>query len=84
MSCGSRFPNAGGSTRRSGQHLQRAIVDLDRVLVIARHSRTALPQFVTTAQVMSEATVIFATDDPMLLALLSSSHALLVGYNEWL
>jgi len=54
--------------------LQRAIADLDRVLVIARHSKTALPQFVTTAQVMSEATVVFATDKTTLLALLSCSQ----------
>jgi hypothetical protein len=50
-----------------------AIARLDRVLVIARHSRTGLPQFVPTGQVMSDALVVFATDRPAALALLSSS-----------
>ena len=52
----------------------QAIANLKRVLVIARHSRTALPQFAPTGQVMSEATVIFATDEMTSLALLSSNH----------
>jgi hypothetical protein len=50
-----------------------AIAGLDRVLVIARHSRTGLPQFVRTGQVMSDALVVFATDRAAALALLSSS-----------
>jgi hypothetical protein len=51
----------------------RAISDLDRVLVIARVSKTGLPQFVATRQVMSEQVVVFATDNPASLCLLSSS-----------
>ena len=54
--------------------LRRAIAKLDRVLVIARHSRTGLPQFVTSHQVLSDATVTFATNEVALLALLSSSY----------
>ena len=54
--------------------LYRAIADLDRILVIARHSKTALPQFVATGQVMSEATVVFVTDNTAMLALLSSGQ----------
>jgi hypothetical protein len=50
-----------------------AIADLDRVLVIARHSKTGLPLFVNTGQVMSDATVIFSTDRAAMLSLLSSS-----------
>jgi hypothetical protein len=53
--------------------LRRAIAKLDRVLVIARHSKTGLPQFVTTGQVLSDATVTFATSQAARLALLSSS-----------
>lgn len=51
-----------------------AIAELDRVLAIARVSKTALPQFVATGQVMSEATVVFASDSTALLTLLSSSY----------
>ncbi|MFC6094991.1 type IIL restriction-modification enzyme MmeI, partial [Saccharothrix lopnurensis] len=42
------------------------------VLVVARVSKTALPVFVRTGQVVSEAAVVFATDDVADLALLSS------------
>jgi hypothetical protein len=50
-----------------------ATAGLGQVLVIARHSRTGLPQFVPTGQVMSDALAVFATDQPAALALLSSS-----------
>ncbi|WP_329384260.1 type IIL restriction-modification enzyme MmeI [Streptomyces sp. NBC_01716] len=53
--------------------LYQAIGELDRVLVVARVSKTGLPLFVPTGQVVSEQTVIFATDLPADLALLSSS-----------
>jgi hypothetical protein len=59
---------------RSRAEMWKTVATLDRVLVIARHSKTALPQFVKAAQVMSEATVIFATDRSASLALLSSSQ----------
>jgi hypothetical protein len=53
--------------------LRRAIADLDRVLVIARVSKTGLPQFVSTGQVMSEQVVVFAVDRDAYLTLLSSN-----------
>ncbi|MEU5524785.1 type IIL restriction-modification enzyme MmeI, partial [Streptomyces sp. NPDC047860] len=54
--------------------LYQAISDLERMLVIARVSKTALPVFVPSGQVISEATVIFATDRDPDLALLSSAQ----------
>jgi methylase of polypeptide subunit release factors len=49
-----------------------AIEELDRVLVVARVSKTCLPVFAPTGQVISEATVIFTSNSPSDLALLSS------------
>ncbi|MEV6603543.1 type IIL restriction-modification enzyme MmeI [Kutzneria sp. NPDC051319] len=49
-----------------------AISDLDRILAIARVSRTAMPVLVSARQVLSEMIVVFASEDPALLALLSS------------
>jgi hypothetical protein len=53
--------------------LVRATANLNRVIVITRHSKIGLPLMVSADQVMSEATVVFATDDLGLLSLLSSS-----------
>jgi len=53
--------------------LLKAISGLDRVLVIALVSRTALPMWVSTGQVFSHKLGVFATDRPASLALLSSS-----------
>ncbi|MEU1603107.1 Eco57I restriction-modification methylase domain-containing protein [Micromonospora matsumotoense] len=53
--------------------LQKAIEGLDRVLVIARVSKTGLPQLIVTGQVMSEQVVVFATDRFADLAALSSN-----------
>lgn len=53
--------------------LYEAITDLDRVLVIARVSKTGLPQFVSIGQVMSEQIVVFAVDRDAYLTLLSSN-----------
>ena len=53
--------------------MMRAISDLERVLVIARVSKTGLPVFVPTRQVASEQIVVFATDRSVFLALLSSA-----------
>ena len=53
--------------------LIRAITNLDRVLAITRVSKVVLPVFVPTGQVFSEATVIFASDNTAMLALLSSA-----------
>ncbi|MFE5600694.1 Eco57I restriction-modification methylase domain-containing protein [Streptomyces coelicoflavus] len=57
---------------RPAMDMQRAIRDLDRVLVVARVSKTGLPIFVPTGQVVSEQTVVFATDHSQMLALLNS------------
>lgn len=57
---------------RPRAELYRAIAGFDRVLVIARVSSTAMPAFVPTAQVLNEKVVVFITDRPHALALLSS------------
>lgn len=53
--------------------MRKAIADLDEVLVIARVSKTVMPVRVSTGNVMSEATVVFATDSHAQQAVLSSS-----------
>ncbi|WP_030171217.1 Eco57I restriction-modification methylase domain-containing protein [Spirillospora albida] len=53
--------------------LREALRTLDRVLAIARVSRTGMPAFTTPDQIMSEALVVIATDKYGDLALLSSS-----------
>jgi hypothetical protein len=53
--------------------LRRAIAALQEVLVIARVSKTVMPMRVPTGQIMSEACVVFATDDYGVQAVLSSS-----------
>lgn len=53
--------------------LYNSIAELDRVLVIARLSKTGFPQFVPTGQVFSDQVVVFPTDQTSDLALLSSS-----------
>ena len=50
-----------------------AIAGLERVIAIARVSKTAMPVMVPTGQVISEMVVVFATDDTAMLALLSSA-----------
>jgi hypothetical protein len=50
-----------------------AIAGLNRVLVIARVSKTGLPVWSPTGQVLSEATVVFAVDRDAYLTLLSSN-----------
>jgi hypothetical protein len=57
--------------RRPG--LYAAIAALDRSIVITRHTKTVMPLMVPIRQVMSDATVVFASDDAALLALLSSA-----------
>jgi hypothetical protein len=47
---------------RSRPDLYSKIRNLDRVLVVARVSKTGLPVFVPTGQVTSEQTVVFASD----------------------
>jgi hypothetical protein len=53
--------------------LYRAILDMDYCLVMAAHSKTALPVRVPARQVMSHGLVVFATEDFGSLALLSSA-----------
>ncbi|ERH17850.1 hypothetical protein HMPREF1549_02308 [Actinomyces johnsonii F0510] len=53
--------------------MRKAIADLNEVLVIARVSKTVMPVRVSTGSVMSEATVVFATDSHAQQAVLSSS-----------
>jgi hypothetical protein len=53
--------------------LIEAIAGLDHVLVMARISKTVMPVMLQAGQIMNEKTVIFATDDTGLLALLSSA-----------
>ena len=53
--------------------LYAAVSGLERVLVLARHSKTVMPVLVPTGQVYSEANVVFATQDPAMLAVLSSA-----------
>jgi hypothetical protein len=59
--------------KRPAPALQEAITDLDRTLVITRHSKAVMPLRVPTGQIFSDALVVFATDDPAMLALLSSA-----------
>lgn len=51
----------------------RACLGLNRVIAIARVSKTVLPAIVPTGQVFSEQVVVFATDDTAMLAMLSSA-----------
>ncbi|MET8307294.1 type IIL restriction-modification enzyme MmeI [Micromonospora sp. NPDC005173] len=53
--------------------LYRSISGLERVIVIAQTSRTVMPAMVPNGQVFSHALVVFATDEPAMLALLSSA-----------
>jgi Eco57I restriction-modification methylase/MmeI, target recognition domain len=53
--------------------LRKAIAEFDRVLVIARVSKTGLPVWVPTGQVISEAAVVFTVDRDAYLTLLSSN-----------
>jgi hypothetical protein len=53
--------------------LYEAIAEMRRVIVITRHAKTVMPVMVSTGQIMSDATVVFASDDLGMLALLSSA-----------
>jgi hypothetical protein len=53
--------------------LYKAIAGLKRVVVIAQTSKTAMPVVVPTGQVFSHKVVVFATDDPAMLATLSAA-----------
>ncbi|MBK6028347.1 type IIL restriction-modification enzyme MmeI [Streptomyces sp. MBT59] len=58
---------------RPAMDLYRAISNLDRVLVVARVSRTAMATIVPTGQVLNEKIVLFASDRVDVMALLNSS-----------
>ena len=51
----------------------KAIADLDRIIVVARVSKPVMPVIVRTGQVMSEQTVVFATEDAAVFATLSGA-----------
>ncbi|WP_327395294.1 Eco57I restriction-modification methylase domain-containing protein [Streptomyces phaeochromogenes] len=53
--------------------LRAATRGMDRVLAMARISKTVMPVIVSTGQVMNEKVVVFGSDDAALLALLSSA-----------
>ncbi|MFJ2233875.1 Eco57I restriction-modification methylase domain-containing protein [Streptomyces sp. NPDC087859] len=53
--------------------LHEAIQEMDRVLVLARISKTIIPLAVSTHQVLNEKIVAFASEDAAFLALLSSA-----------
>ncbi|MFF9754628.1 Eco57I restriction-modification methylase domain-containing protein [Streptomyces sp. NPDC014344] len=53
--------------------LNAAISELDRCIVVTRVSKVVMPVMVDTGQVFSEQLVVFASDDPALLALLASA-----------
>lgn len=53
--------------------MRKAIADLDEALLVARVSKTVMPMRVPTGPVMSDATVVFATDSYSEQAVLSSS-----------
>ncbi|MGW1541380.1 Eco57I restriction-modification methylase domain-containing protein [Streptomyces sp. NPDC002309] len=58
---------------RPAPEMRKSIGRLDRCMVITRHTHVVMPAMVTTAQVFSDATVVIASDDPALLAVLSSA-----------
>jgi hypothetical protein len=58
--------------RRAGG-LYSAITNLERVLAITLVSKVVVPVFVPTGQVFSHMLCVFASDDPAMLALLSSA-----------
>ncbi|MEU7691379.1 Eco57I restriction-modification methylase domain-containing protein [Microbispora hainanensis] len=53
--------------------LARASANLARVVVMTRVSKTVMPAFVSTKQVIADRFTVFATDDSAVLALLSAS-----------
>jgi hypothetical protein len=53
--------------------MRRAIADLDKVIVLARVSKTVMPIMVRSDQVLSDSLTVFATSDFSSLAVLSSS-----------
>jgi hypothetical protein len=58
---------------RARPALRKAIGGLEEMLVITRHIKTVMPVRVSTAQIPSDATVVFATDSTVDQCVLSSS-----------
>ncbi|WP_340556969.1 Eco57I restriction-modification methylase domain-containing protein [Streptomyces sp. GSL17-111] len=58
---------------RPAMDMRGAIARREQCIVITRVSKVVMPVMVPTGQVFSEATVVFASDDPALLAALSSA-----------
>ncbi|WP_328899481.1 hypothetical protein OHR86_05405 [Streptomyces sp. NBC_00441] len=58
---------------RPAVEMREAVSDLRRCIVVARISKAVSPVMVPTGPVFSEATIVFASDDPALLAVLNSS-----------
>lgn len=58
---------------RRGPERLSAMAGLHRVMVLAQVSRTAMPVFVAARQVFSHKTIVFATDNAAMLALMSSA-----------
>ncbi|MBL3664731.1 hypothetical protein JL475_01575 [Streptomyces sp. M2CJ-2] len=58
---------------RPAPEMRKAISSLRQCMVLARHTQVVMPALVNTGQVFSDATVVFASDDPALLAFLSSA-----------
>ncbi|MER7845132.1 DNA methyltransferase [Kitasatospora sp. NPDC096077] len=53
--------------------LTRSLMGLDRCIAMARVSKAVMPVMVTANQVFSDVTVVFSSDDPAMLGLLSSA-----------
>ncbi|MFJ2302180.1 Eco57I restriction-modification methylase domain-containing protein [Streptomyces sp. NPDC087787] len=58
---------------RPAPEMRKAIEPLGRCMVITRHTHVVMPAMVATGQVFSDATVVIASDDTALLAVLSSA-----------
>jgi hypothetical protein len=58
---------------RRRPELLRSLDGLKSTIVLTRHTSTVMPAIVSTRQVLSDATVVFASDDVSVLALLSSA-----------
>jgi hypothetical protein len=53
--------------------MERALIGLDRCIALTIHTHAVMPVIVPTGQIFSHALAVFASDDPALLALLSSA-----------
>jgi hypothetical protein len=58
---------------RPAPELYHAIEGMGRVIALTRHTKTVMPAMVPTRQVISDAVVVFASDDTATLSLLSSA-----------